>query len=278
MQDRVRVYFSERDVNGKSFIRFVDLELDDPTKIIGGPSDRVLENGKLGSADADGQIPSFAWRQGMSTYLYYSGWTALQSGAYHNSTMLARSGDEGQSFWRMFDGPILDRTPHEPYLAVTPCLVNYGIGHMWYVGGLRWENINGKPEPIYAIHFALLDQDSCAKAPEWVRHGIAIPQAHPFECHSRPWVNRYKRKYRMWYCHRSAIDYRDGLNAYRLGYATSADGWQWKRQDDQMHLPRSDFDTTMQCYPAVFEAQGKVYLLYNGNTFGKHGFGLAVAE
>ena len=32
----------------------------------------------------------------------------------------------------------------------------------------------------------------------------------------------------------------------------------------------------MQCYPHVFECHGKVYLLYNGNEFGRTGFGLAV--
>jgi hypothetical protein len=31
----------------------------------------------------------------------------------------------------------------------------------------------------------------------------------------------------------------------------------------------------MQCYPHVFECDGKVYLLYNGNEFGRYGFGLA---
>jgi hypothetical protein len=31
----------------------------------------------------------------------------------------------------------------------------------------------------------------------------------------------------------------------------------------------------MQCYPHVFASDGKVYLLYNGNEFGRLGFGLA---
>ena len=32
----------------------------------------------------------------------------------------------------------------------------------------------------------------------------------------------------------------------------------------------------MQCYPHLFECDQKIYLLYNGNEFGRHGFGLAV--
>jgi hypothetical protein len=31
----------------------------------------------------------------------------------------------------------------------------------------------------------------------------------------------------------------------------------------------------MQCYPHVFTCDDRVYMLYNGNEFGKFGFGLA---
>jgi hypothetical protein len=36
-----------------------------------------------------------------------------------------------------------------------------------------------------------------------------------------------------------------------------------------------DWDADMQCYPHAFECDGSVYLLYNGNEFGRYGFGLA---
>ena len=31
----------------------------------------------------------------------------------------------------------------------------------------------------------------------------------------------------------------------------------------------------MMCYPNVFECDDDIYMLYNGNEFGKYGFGLA---
>ena len=34
----------------------------------------------------------------------------------------------------------------------------------------------------------------------------------------------------------------------------------------------------MLCYPHVFECDGRVYMLYNGNEFGRYGFGAAVLE
>ena len=34
----------------------------------------------------------------------------------------------------------------------------------------------------------------------------------------------------------------------------------------------------MQCYPHVYESDGIIFLLYNGNEFGRFGFGAAVLE
>jgi hypothetical protein len=38
------------------------------------------------------------------------------------------------------------------------------------------------------------------------------------------------------------------------------------------------WDSDMLCYPHVFACDGEVYLLYNGNEFGRHGFGVAVLD
>ena len=53
------------------------------------------------------------------------------------------------------------------------------------------------------------------------------------------------------------------------------------REDDDdpgLDVTRGDWDSDMLCYPHAFECRGKVYLLYNGNEFGRYGFGLAVLE
>lgn len=270
LEDRVRVYYAAREW-GKAFISKVDLNLDDPTKWESGRGGRVLANGKPGTFDCDGQMPSYAMRSGDHVVLYYSGWLAPQSFPYHNATGVAISYDRGETFERAYDGPILDRTLEEPYLAVTPCLHQRT---MWYVSGLRWEMIGDRLEPIYVIRSA-----ESGDGMHWSRDGvITIPQAHALECFSRPWVLRFDDGYRMWYSYRSAVDYRDGPGAYRIGYATSSNGQDWTRRDDEFHLEREEWDATMQCYPAVFKAKEKLYMLYNGSSFGRYGFGLAVAE
>lgn len=270
MDDRVRVYFAERDDLNKSFIRYVDLDINDPTKLLGQPSGRVLDNGLPGTFDDEGQMPSAVIGDAHSLNLYYSGWNSRNTVPYHNASGVAFSQDGGFTFHRRVDGPILDRTPDEPYLAVTPSMCG---GLTYYVSGKRWERIAGRYEPIYTIH-AALSQDGL----QYKRLGEVVPQFHDHECFSRPWVMRIDSGWHMWYSRRSAYDYRDGANAYHLGYAISTDGLQWLRCDELCWLERSDWDDKMQAYPALFCAKGKLYMLYNGNTFGKEGFGLAVAE
>jgi hypothetical protein len=76
----------------------------------------------------------------------------------------------------------------------------------------------------------------------------------------------------MWYSFRG--------QAYRIGYAESEDGRQWKRLDSHVGIDVSTtgWDSEMIEYPFVFDHKGQRYMLYNGNGFGKTGFGLAVLE
>jgi hypothetical protein len=93
---------------------------------------------------------------------------------------------------------------------------------------------------------------------------------------SRPSVIRDGDLYRMWFSSRA----RPGADTYRIGYAESHDGVAWNRCDDRAGIDVSSagWDAEMICYPCVFDAGGERYLLYNGNGYGKSGFGIAILE
>ncbi len=78
----------------------------------------------------------------------------------------------------------------------------------------------------------------------------------------------------MWY------SYRGGDCTYRIGYAESSDGLQWIRMDETigMDVSNNGWDSEMVCYPFVFDHKDITYMLYNGNSYGKTGMGLAVWE
>ena len=68
-----------------------------------------------------------------------------------------------------------------------------------------------------------------------------------------------------------------GDKSYKLGYASSYDLKQWDRDDSFIASisERTNWDESMQCYPNLFVFNGSLYCAYNGNEFGKLGFGLA---
>ena len=94
---------------------------------------------------------------------------------------------------------------------------------------------------------------------------------------SRPWVLIKDATYQMWYSYTEKDqDYR-----YQIGYAASrnaSDGWLINNETEGL-LPSADgWDSEMVAYPAVFEHRDNRYMLYNGNDFGREGFGLAIWE
>jgi len=177
----------------------------------------------------------------------------------------------------MFGGPILERTPREPYMAVTPWVTReLHLWRMWYVSGLNWLRVGDRYEPVYGIKYAE-SIDGIA----WARQGtLVVPQKHDAEACAHPTVIRRAGKYHMWFCYRDTLDFRDGRGSYRIGYAASPDGVAWLRQDELAGIDVSPmgWDATMLCYPSVIEWNGTLLMFYNGNSFGQSGIGCAVWE
>ena len=77
--------------------------------------------------------------------------------------------------------------------------------------------------------------------------------------------------YKMWFSYVT-----EGLK-YRIGYSESKDFVNWKRMDEAsgITISKDDFDSNMTCYPNLFSHKQDLFMLYNGNNFGKEGFALA---
>lgn len=193
---------------------------------------------------------------------------------------LAFSRDDGLTFQRIGDGPVLAASLHEP------CLVGDGfvkvIGgafHMWYIYGAGWKKCDSHalPERIYKIGHAV-SRDGV----EWIKEEarqIISNRLGEDECQALPTVIEIEGRYHMFFCYRQSFDFRKNSDrGYRIGHAYSDDLSNWTRDDANPSLDGTpgEWDSDMQCYPHVFECDDKVYLLYNGNEFGRYGFGLAI--
>jgi hypothetical protein len=275
-ENAVRIYFGTRDRQGRSHPSYIEVEADDPENVLYVHDKPVLSLGRMGTFDDNGIMPSWITNYNDSDYFYYIGWNPQITVSYRLSIGLAISKDGGRTFKKYSEGPICDRDMHEPYFNTAPCvLYEPPLWRMWYVSCTGWADINGHPEPHYHIKYS-----ESKDGIQWCKPGRNCIDYDDFtQAIGRPCVFFHRGKYRMLYSHRRVMDYRVDPNcSYRLGYAESADGISWTRKDREVGIERSraGWDSEMMEYCCVYEHGGTIYLLYNGNGFGKSGFGYAV--
>ncbi|RFN60041.1 glycoside hydrolase family protein [Marixanthomonas ophiurae] len=271
-----RIYYATRNEKGQSQISYIEVEAGNPKNILYKHTNYLFDFGKKGTFDDSGLMPSCIVNKGRLKYLYYIGWTLKKTVPYHNSVGLAVSKDDGKTFNRLFEGSIMPSTHKEPYFTGTSyVLVENSVWRMWYLSCVKWEMIAGKAEPFYHIKYA-----ESTDGINWERKGIvALDFKSPSEGGIvSASVLKESGLYKMWYAYRNALNYRtDESSSYKIGYAQSNDGITWKRLDASagIGLSPNGWDSEMICYPNVVKNKGIKYMFYNGNGFGKTGFGYA---
>jgi len=212
-------------------------------------------------------MPCSLIKKGKKIFLYYVGWNPRSTVRFSFYSGLAISTDNGITFKRYSNAPILERTNLEPYVNASPMVIKIKNNYiMYYVSGEGWIN----PDlPRYNIKIAISKNGK-----DWERlNKTAINFKNKNEnALARPCVIKLANKYFMWFS-------KKGKN-YRTGFAYSTDGLKWKRDDTLVNLNvgKSSFDNKMICYPFVFKFKDEFYSLYNGNNYGQNGIGMAVLK
>lgn len=282
--DFVRIYFSTRemDKSGKylSHVSFVDFQKDFK-KILHVSNKTVIPLGELGCFDEHGIFPMNVVKHGNRVLAYTTGWNRKISVSADASIGLAISEDDGLNFKKFGTGPILTASLTEPFLVCDAFVSIFeDIYHMWYIYGTKWivDPNDNSPQRIYKIAYA-----SSNDGISWVRDSkqIICDKLNENECQALPSVIYFKNKYHMYFCYRESTGFRKIRDrGYRIGYAFSDNLIDWKRSDENagIQVSSTGWDSDMMCYPHVFHCGGEMYMLYNGNEFGRFGFGLAVLE
>jgi hypothetical protein len=263
-----RIYFSGRDRFNRSQTGFFEVDLKEPARILRVNPEPVLALGELGTFDESGAMLSWMVTHGEEKYLYYIGWNLGVTVPFRNAIGLAISRDGGWTARKYSQGPILDRSTEDPFFLGSACVLKEGdIWRMWYLSAIRWKMVSSRPRHEYLIKYA-----HSWDGIHWERPGIICLdfQSEGEYALSRPCVLKDGDRYKMWYSYRG--------KSYRIGYAESADGLHWERKDEEAGIDVSEtgWDSEMVEYPFVFDFQGRRYLLYNGNDYGRTGIGLAV--
>ncbi|MEO5891114.1 MAG: hypothetical protein ABIQ31_12715 [Ferruginibacter sp.] len=262
------IYFSCRDTKNKSSIGHIAFNMD-TLEVTGVPDVPVLLPGETGAFDDSGVSMSCMININGKKHLYYLGWNLMVTVPWRNCIGLAiSSGKDEVSFLRYSKAPVLGIHDVDPFTLTYPfVMLDGGQYKMWYGSSLYWG-----PKVQDTRH--VIKYATSADGINWNRlNHICIDTNGKAEfALVKPFVLKEDGMYKMWYC------YRD--ESYHMGYAESADGLNWERQDDKVgiEISESGWDSGMVCYPYIFDYKGRRYMLYNGNEYGKTGFGLAVLE
>ncbi|MEY4860346.1 MAG: hypothetical protein RL059_45 [Bacteroidota bacterium] len=272
-QNKIRIFFGSADENTFCRINFIDVCADNPVNILNENPEPVLDIGELGTFDDSGVVPSSLIIKDDILYLYTVGYQRSGRVPYMLFAGLIESKDFGVNFIRTSKAPILPRNNFRPTSQGAPCvLFHEGVYKMWHWFSTKWINVDGKLFLDYKIGYAESDD-----AVNWVMQDLSCIEANELEGEfavARPWVVFESGIFKMWYSIRHV------KKMYRIGYAESNDGINWKRLDHLAGIEVSDngWDSEMICYPALINVENRKYMFYNGNDNGATGFGVAVWE
>lgn len=265
--DVYRIYYSGRDARNRSSVGAVDIDVV-RRQVVEDHAEPFFVHGPPGTFYADGVSIGCCYRAQDGLSMLFMGWQAPEGGQWR--------GDVGRLHVRpdlslvlAEDEPILGADAVDPISLSYPWVHEASDGYtMWYGSTLTWDA--GNAEMLHVIHRARsLDGRT------WHREGLAVPyEVGRAQAFSRPTVAcDADGTFRMWFSFRSGRG-----EKYRIGHAVSADSVDWQLALDEagISVSGSGWDSEMIAYPAVFDHAGERYMLYNGNGYGRTGFGIAV--
>lgn len=267
--DRYRIYFSSRDKIQRSSIGFLEISLKDPERILLVNELPILVPGERGLFDDNGVSMGHIVEHAGQLYLYYVGWNLAVTVPFRNSIGLAIKTPTEANFIKYSQAPVLDRSNEDPFSLSYPWIIKEkNQFRMWYGSHLTWEA--GELDMQHVIKCAESDDGIHWKRTKQICISLGVDESGL----SRPSILKDATGcYHMWFSRRLGRK-----ETYRIGYATSVDGFNWTRDDSHAGIDISEegWDSEMICYPCVFEYNSTLYMLYNGNGFGRSGFGLAM--
>jgi len=267
--DNYRVFFSGRDQENRSSVGYADVDISKKI-VVEVSTEPVFAYGPPDSFFSHGVSIGNCYEADGIRYILFMGWQC--PGGQH------WRGDIGRLILKKDFSLSLDSS--NPFLttdAIDPVSLSYpwvfrehDLFHMWYGSTETWDA--GNNEMLHIIKYAFSRNGHV-----WEKTGSSLPYSlGRAQAFSRPTlIGSRQEGYHMWFSYRSGSGQK-----YRIGYAKSSDLQHWHLclEETGIDVSPSGWDSEMIEYPFVFDHKGDRYMLYNGNGYGKTGFGLAVLE
>ena len=267
----IRVFYTSLDSSGVGRVFWVDVDSTNPTKIIAFSETPVLDIGMPGMFDDNGVMALSVIRSHTGNlYMYYAGFEICEKIRYRILTGLAISADDGKSFTRYSETPVLERSDGENFFRCgTHVIYENEMYKMWYVAGNSWIELQNRKFPVYNIRYS-----ESMDGINWPRLGsIVLETDNTSHGYGRPWIIQNRNNnLEMFYSIRNPK-----TSKYSFGLARKQleDYWQRMDSDSGFDVGESEFTRDAIMYGSFIEQNGKLYCFYNGDEFGREGFALA---
>lgn len=260
-----RILFNSRDSQNRSEVWEGDFQLE--SKLVGSRYlKKIISTSDFPLYAKDGISLGGKYTDGKSQKILFMGWQVPESGHWMGE-LGAFELSTSKNF--KIDSKALIEIGEEE-----PISISYGDSiqidqeiHLWYGSTKVWDFGNG--EMLHSIKVRTKSGDL------WSTPKIAVNPIIGFaQAFSKPSILRINEKLFL------AFSYRGNRTKYRIGFAEIdeksgiAKSVRWGD-----FLPSQDpWENEMVEYPFLFSWKENVCMLYNGNGFGKTGFGLAVLD
>jgi hypothetical protein len=263
---RFRVFFSTRNIENKSSVSFFDLDMETLSVI-----DIALE-------PIATFMPNTFYDHGISIGSIYEKGDGKKFMTFMGWTM-----DHLRDHWMGYLGEML--LEDEKYLTIQPMplispkdlfdpisisyadIVRFGgLYYAFYGSTITWDA--GNQEMIHTIQLAISKDGDV-----WEKKGIVLPfEKNKIQAFSRPTIIRIGEEWHMWFSYRSG-----NRDQYKIGHAKTNDLYVWDLALEEASLYPDlsiAWESEMVEYPYVFKYKENIYMLYNGNSYGKTGIGI----
>ena len=251
----INILVGVRDAENRSRIR--RFSIDKKFNISSIEREPLLELGGLGTFDEYGQIPSCIEIGPTANRLWYIGITR-GTVPYKNSIGTARIEKFEDYKYKRNNSPIISQSNNIPYFATSPWFQSRDS--LLFVTGTGYIEEEGNLDSQYALAIADYHSRKCIVDTSDLRV-MLLPDEH------RAIARPVTYKDRLYFSARS--------NKHDYSIKVLLNG-QWESQNDVVFEGLPDSAKEMQCYPMPFEFDGKDYMLFNGNNYGKNSLLLAI--
>jgi len=266
-----RIHFAGRDEKNRSQGAWADVEIrNGRLAVIRAATRPSLELGRLGTFDDCGAMPGSLVMHRGRLLMYFTGWTLARTVPFSFFVGVAESRDGGETFHKLSEAPVLGRNHYDPFLTGAPWVISENDQlRMWYISGTEW--VPGATEGEAPTHYYSVKHAISEDGIVWQTNDqLCLPYLENEHAIARPVVMAINGGYRMIYSARRLGE------TYRIYSANSCDGLTWQRDSLPMiDVAASGWDSEMVCYGSRLDSKGGNFLLYNGNAYGKDGFGAA---